>query len=100
MKHKLLKLTSALLSYAILNAGILGFTLVYRSLSVSSGDTEAVMAYIDTENENTVTINVLGQCFCFDKRTTELKGQSPAALAVCDPMLLAAWTIFKKLEQA
>lgn len=96
MKHKLLKLTSAILSYAIFNAGILGFTLVYKSLSVSSGDTKAVMAYIDTENENTVTINVLGQSFCFDKRMTELKSQSPAALALCDPILLVAWTAFKE----
>lgn len=96
MKHKLLKLTSALLSYAIFNAGILGFALVYKSLSVSSGDTEAVMAYIDAENENAVTINILGQSFYFDKRTTDLKGQPPEVLAVCDPILLAAWTVFKE----
>ncbi len=95
MKRRILKLTAAILSYAILNAGILGFVMVYRSLS-QSGGSEAVMAHIDAENEDSVVFHVLGQSFYLDREAVRGMADSPAALAVCDPLLMAAWTVFKK----
>ncbi len=95
MKRKLLKITAVLLSYIILNAGIIGWMKVYSVSGSRAGKAEEVMAQVYDEENKGLRVKVMGNSTLIEYEAFTEVLRLPVVICMAEPVFLAAGAVYE-----
>lgn len=99
-RHLFGRIVRIIIVYLLLNAGIFGWIQVSAASGSKIQQTEAVMAQVRTEEEDTLEIAVLGKSVAFDFSFLREQASETLLYAWAEPVLLAAGTVLVEYTDA